>query len=41
MEEASPVDRRENCSEDGSDDRTVEARVEGERNFRLWQEVTI
>ena len=41
VEEASSVDRRENCSGDGREERTDEARVEGERDFRLRREVTI
>ncbi|KAK0148704.1 Stabilin-2 [Merluccius polli] len=36
VEEASSVDRRENCSGDGSEDRTDEARVEGERGV-TWE----
>ena len=35
LKEASSVDRRENCSGDGREERTDEARVEGERDFRL------
>ena len=35
VEEASSVDRRENCSGNGREARTDEARVEGERDFRL------
>ena len=42
VKEASLVDRRENCSGDGREEkRTDEARVEGERDFRLRREVTI
>ena len=40
-EEPSSVDDRENWSVDGNDERTVEERAEGERDFRLWQMVTV
>ena len=40
-EEASSVDRRENCSADGSEERTVEERVEGERDFMFWRVVMV
>jgi len=41
VEEASSTDRRENCSGRGSEERTVAARVEGERVFRFLREVTM
>ena len=41
VKEASSVDRRENCSGDGREARTDEARVEGERDFGLRREVII
>lgn len=41
VEEASSVDISENWSVDGSEERTVEERAEGERDFRLQRVMTV
>ena len=41
VEEASSVDIRANCYVEGSEERTVEEEVEGEKDFRLQRVVTV
>ena len=41
VSQASSVDSWENCSTEGSEDRTVEANIEGKIDLRLWRLVTM